>query len=123
MTITRDYPATAYTFVVVHRSESQPERITNAELWSGFGDWDDNKFLLDVFHDDGGMVDGTYGYDIVEDTFEVDGKMVTFPGQKDPAELVLSWITNPPSEPTKRVDNFYAWQRHIDMEIDIMRGK
>ena len=55
MTTTREYPATQFTYIVVNRKDNG--QIETAELWSGFGEWDKESFMLDVYDPASGRVD------------------------------------------------------------------
>lgn len=118
MTTTREYPATQFTFINVYRKDDGS--LDTAELWSGMGDWDDQKFLLDVYHPDS-LMSGDYGYTEAYTLGAGTEYEVTIPAQTHPEVLIASWITAPPSAPTDRVRDHFLWEQHIDQEVDMMR--
>lgn len=111
----REYPATQFTFINVFRAEDG--RIESAELWSGVGDIDPDKFLLDIYHAE---TNTTYGYR-EEVVYGSGPTAFVDPAQVNPEVLVASWVTNPPSEPTDNVSWAIAYDAHVEHQVDMIR--
>lgn len=115
---TREYPATQFTFINVYRKDDGS--LDSAELWSGLGDFDKDKFLLDIYHPES-ICSGEYGYNEECTWFAGTPAEFTERAQTHPEVLIASWITNPPSEPTQRVRDHSLWEQHVEQEIDMIR--
>lgn len=115
---TREYPATQFTFINVYRKDDGS--LDSAELWSGMGDFDKDKFLLDIYNPDS-LMDGDYGYTEAYTLGEGTEWEVHVPAQTHPEVLIASWITNPPTEPTRRVRDHFVWEQHVEHEVDMIR--
>lgn len=104
-----------FTWIEIQRNEAG--QIVKAELWNGFGDWDPDKFLLDIYNPESGANDAEFGYDEGW-SLTAGGQTITIPAPKRPEQLVQLWVENPPNEPTEAVRLDSAWEEHIDREID-----
>jgi hypothetical protein len=117
-TTTREYPATQFTFINIFRKDDGS--LDTAELWSGISDLDDGKFLLDIYNPES-LMDGDYGYTEAYTIFAGTPDEIVVPAQTHPEVLISSWITDPPSTPTRRVRDHFLWEQHVEHEVDMIR--
>src|SRR5579859_2530393 len=89
-------------------------QILEAYFYNGL-ELDTENILLDVYRAD---LDHEHGYN--DEVVYGDGAFVQ-PAQIRPEVLVASWITNPPTQPTDRVDDFYLYEEFIERQVDAAR--